>query len=311
MISIVIPNYNGMEHLGVCYDSLRKQTYRDFEIILVDNNSKDDSVEFTEKNYPDIKVLKVNYNSGFAKAVNGGIKISTGEYILLLNNDTECKDDFLTEMISGFKDKDTGSVACKMLNFYKRDNIDDAGDFIKLQGSPYARGHGEQDMGQFDREKFIFGACAGAAIYRKDIFNKIGYFDEDFFAYYEDVDMSFRMQIAGYKCYYNPKAVCYHKRGATTKTMTGFETMLCEKNLVALRLKNYPLMMLLKCFPYFVIVRLKRYYKFLTEHSSSLFFSAVKGYCKGLLEIPKSLRKRKYIQKSRTVSREYLESILK
>lgn len=311
MISIVIPNYNGMEHLETCYNSLSKQTYKDFEIILVDNNSKDDSVKFTEKNYPDIKILKVNYNSGFAKAVNGGIKISIGEFTLLLNNDTECKEDFLEEMLKGFRDKDTGSVACKMINFYDRSIIDDAGDFIKLKGSPYARGHGEQDIGQYDRHKYIFGACAGAAMYKREIFYELGFFDEDFFAYYEDVDMSFRMQIAGYKCYYNPKAVCYHKRGATTKTMTGFETMLCEKNLIAVRLKNYPFLTLLKCSPYFMIVRIKRYYNFLTKHSSSLFMSAVKGYFKGLLEIPKSLRKRKFIQKSRTVSSEYLENILK
>lgn len=300
-----------MEHLESCYNSIRRQTYGDFEIIMVDNNSKDDSVKFTENNYPEIKILKVNYNSGFAKAVNGGIKISSGEYILLLNNDTEIKEDFLEEMMKGFKDEDTGSVACKMLNFYKRNIIDDAGDFIKLKGSPYARGHGEEDIGQYDRQKYIFGACAGAAMYKREMFDKVGLFDEDFFAYYEDVDMSFRMQIAGYKCFYNPMAICYHKRGATTKTMTGFETMLCEKNLVALRIKNYPLLMLLKCIPYFMIVRIKRYYLFLTKHSGSLFFSAVKGYLRGLIELPGSLKKRRYIQNSRKVSREYLESILK
>ncbi|MBK8550805.1 MAG: glycosyltransferase family 2 protein [Ignavibacteria bacterium] len=311
MISIVIPNYNGAEHLKVCFESLRDQTYRDHEIILIDNNSKDDSVKFTEENFPEVRIIKLNYNSGFAKAVNEGIRNSKGEYVLLLNNDTECKNDFLAEMISGFKSIDTGSVACKMLNFYERNMIDDAGDFIKLKGSPYSRGNGQEDKGQFDKEEYIFGACAGAAIYKKEVFEKAGYFDEDFFAYYEDVDMSFRMQSAGYKCFYNPKAICYHKRGATGKSMTGFETMMCEKNLVAVRLKNYPLSMLIKCFPFFMIVRIKRYYLFLTRYSYSLFKSAVKGYFKGLTEIPDSLRKRKAIQRNRIVSPEYLKSILK
>ncbi len=300
-----------MQHLEVCFNSIRNQTFRDYEIILADNDSKDDSLIFTEKNYPEVKILKINYNSGFAKAVNEGIKISKGEYILLLNNDTEIQEDFLTEMMSGFKKEDTGSVACKMLNFYNRKIIDDAGDFIKLNGSPYARGNNIADTGQFDKEEYIFGACAGAAIYKKAVFYKVGFFDEDFFAYYEDVDMSFRMQIAGYKCYYNPKAVCFHKRGATTKSMTGFETMLCEKNLIAVRLKNYPFFTFLRCFPFFIIVRIKRYYLFLMRDSFTRFHFALKGFFKGLLEIPKSLRKRKDIQKSRVVSSEYLKSILK
>lgn len=311
MISVIIPNYNGAQHLKACFHSLRDQTYKEFEIILIDNNSKDDSVKFTEENFPEVRVIKMNYNSGFAKAVNEGIRNSRGEYLLLLNNDTECKIDFLAQMISGFKNPDTGSVACKMLNFYDRTTIDDAGDFIKLRGSPYARGNGEKDEAQYEKKEYIFGACAGAAIYKREVFDKVGYFDEDFFAYYEDVDMSFRMQSAGYKCFYNPEAICYHKRGATTASMTGFETMLCEKNLIAVRLKNYPLSMLIKCIPFFMIVRAKRYYLFLARHSYSIFKSAVIGYLKGLKEIPKSLRKRKAIQRNRIVSTDYLESILK
>ncbi len=315
MVSIIIPNYNGIEHLKICFDSLRNQSDREYKIILVDNDSKDDSVKFTEQNYPEVKILKLNSNTGFAKAVNEGIKYSQqyvkGEFILLLNNDTECDRNFLSEMIKGFKNNDTGIVACKMINFYDRTKIDDAGDFIKRKGSPYARGFEEKDLGQFDKKEYIFGACAGAAMYKQEVFDRIGLFDEDFFAYYEDVDFSFKAQLAGYKCYYNPSAVCYHKRGATTASKIGFQTMLCEKNLVALRIKNYPFSLLLTSFPFFVIVRIKRYYIFLTRYSFSLFMSALKGYFKGLLEVPKSLRKRSMIQKNRKVSIKYLESILK
>ncbi len=311
MISIVIPNYNGLVHLKACFDSLKNQSQKDYIIVLVDNNSSDDSVKFTMQNYPEVKIVKLNYNTGFAKAVNEGIKICDTEFILLLNNDTECDQDFLNEMLSGFKEKDVGSVAGKMLNYFDRKIIDDAGDFIKSRGSPYARGFEEPDNGQYEKEEYIFGACAGAALYRSEIFKKVGYFDEDFFAYYEDVDFSFRMQLAGYKCFYNPRAVCYHKRGATTGSRTGFQTMLCEKNLIALRIKNYPLSTFLKGLPFFMIVRIKRYYLFLTRHSFSLFMSAVKGYLKGLAGIPKSLKKRGEIQRSKKVSTEYIESILK
>ncbi len=311
MISIVIPNYNGAEHLQVCFQSLRNQTYKDYEIILVDNGSKDDSLKFTQENFPEVRIIRLDHNTGFSRAVNEGIMNSNGDYILLLNNDIECSDNFLNEMLSGFKSEDTGSVACKMLNYYDRTFIDNAGDFIKLTGSPYARGNGLKDEGQYESEEYIFGACAGAAIYKKEVFAKAGFFDEDFFAYYEDVDLSFRMQIEGYRCFYNPKAVCFHKRGGTSGSMSGIETMLCEKNLVAVRLKNYPFPMLIKCFPYFMIVRMKRYYIFLTRNSYSLFKYAMKGYIRGLAEIPKSLRKRKVIQKRKTVSNAYLISILK
>ncbi len=311
MISVIIPNFNGLEHLKICYDSLLDQSYKEFKIILVDNNSADDSVNFTANNYPDVKIVRLNSNTGFAKAVNEGIRNSDTDYILLLNNDTECDRNFLQEMINGLKDESTGSVACKMLNYYDRKIIDDAGDFIKSKGSPYARGFGETDKGQYDKEEFIFGACAGAALYRTEVFEKTGYFDEDFFAYYEDVDLSFRMQLAGYKCFYNPKAVCFHKRGATSGSQSGFQTMLCEKNLIALRLKNYPMSLLIKNLPFFAYVRMKRYFIFLTRHSYELFASAVKGYFQGLSEIPKSLKKRKAIQKNVNVSVNYLESILK
>ena len=312
MIYIVIPNWNGKDHLKECYDSLYGQTYKDFVVVLVDNNSSDDSIAFTKAHYPDVKVLQLDTNRGFAGGVNEGIRFSLNfnpEYILLLNNDIECKEDFLAEMLKGFKTEDTGSAACKMLNYYNRMKIDDAGDFIKKKGSPYARGHAEIDQGQYNTEEFIFGPCAGAAIYRSKIFDEIGMFDEDFFAYYEDIDFSFRIQLAGYKCNYNPKAICYHKRGATTEGNLGFQTRLCEKNLVALRLKNYPTGILLRYMPYFFVVRFKRYYGFFQMKSKKVFWSAVKGYFKGLSEIPKSLSKRKAIQKNMKVTPEYIESL--
>ncbi|MBL7129406.1 MAG: glycosyltransferase family 2 protein [Ignavibacteria bacterium] len=315
MVSIIIPNYNGISHLKECFDSLRTQTYKNFKIHLVDNNSSDDSVKFTNENFPEIETVSLDSNTGFAKAVNTGIKYSLKDgkikYIVLLNNDIECDKNFVSELLSGFKTNDTGSVASKMLNYYNRDIIDDAGDFIKKKGSPYARGHSEKDIGQYDKEEFIWGACAGAAIYKREVFNEIGLFDEDFFAYYEDVDFNFRMQLVGYKCYYNPKAVCFHKRGETFKDMTGLETMLCEKNLVALRIKNYPLNILLKWIPYFLVVRIRRYYGFIRNYSYKVFLSAVKGYLKGLTEIPKSLTKRRKIQRQMKVTPDYIENLFK
>ena len=315
MISIVIPNYNGVSHLKECFESLYRQSYKDFNIFLVDNNSSDNSADFTKKNFPEVKIISLDTNTGFAKAVNTGIKHSLEnekiEYIVLLNNDIECDIYFINELLRGFKTKDTGSVACKMLKYSNRDIIDDAGNFIKKKGSPYTRGHNEKDIGQYDTEEFIWGACAGAAIYKRKIFDEVGLFDEDFFAYFEDVDFNFRMQLAGYKCYYYPKAVCYHKRGETFKDKTGLVTMLCEKNLVALRIKNYPLILLLNWIPYFLAVRIRRYYRFLRYYSFKVFWCAVKGYIRGLIEAPKSIMKRFEIQKNKKANNEYIKSLFK
>jgi GT2 family glycosyltransferase len=318
-IAIVIPTYNGLKHLETCFGSLRKQTFNsltnklEVRIILVDNGSSDGSIEFANKNYPEVEIIKLDKNYGFAKAVNEGIKFSLKDEnvkkVLLLNNDIECSDNFLEEMLNGFTEESTGSVACKMMNFYNRELIDDAGDFIKLIGSPYARGHAEKDTGQYDKPEFIFGACAGAAMYRREIFDVIGFLDEDFFAYYEDVDFSFRIQLAGYKCFYNPKAVCYHKRGATSGYTSGWQTMLCERNLIAMRIKNYPVSLYIKLTPLFFVARLKRYYGFLRATWYKVFMSAVTGYLKGLVRIPSSLIKRRKVQKLKKVDNKYIHSI--
>jgi hypothetical protein len=313
MIYIVIPNYNGLEHLETCFNSLSGQSCKDFRIILVDNGSKDNSVKFTKENYSDVIIIEKEFNTGFAAGVNTGIskalEYGDCEYVLLLNNDIECDVNFLDEMKKGFVDGSVGSVACKMMNYYKRNIFDDAGDFIKLIGSPYARGHAEEDKGQYDKSEYIFGACAGAALYRKRVFESIGLFDEDFFAYYEDVDFSLRMQLSGYKCYYNHKAVCYHKRGATSGYASGWQTMLCEKNLISLRIKNYPLSLYIRLTPLFIIGRLKRYYGFLRAKHYKVFFSALKGYVIGLFFIPKSLMKRIKIQKLKKVENKYIYKI--
>lgn len=315
MVSVIIPNFNGIKELETLYVSLSLQTFKDFQVILADNGSSDGSVEFTEKKYPQYKILKLGKNLGFSKAVNAGIKYSLSEinsdYLLLLNNDIELKPDFIERAMKTFSEKkDAGFIAVKMLNFFQRDLIDDTGDFIKAYGgSPLVRGRGEKDTGQYDKPEYVFGACAGAAFYRKELFLNAGMFDEDFFAYLEDVDLSFRFQLAGYKCFYDPEIICYHKRGETTKKFSGWETYYSEKNLVSLRLKNYPAGIYIKYSPLFFLFRVRRFYKFFFHYPPGVFRSAFTGYLKGLSEIPSALRKRKQIQNNKKVSAEYIESM--
>ena len=299
MLSIIIPNYNGLEHLVTCFDSIEAQSYRDYKVILVDNGSSDASVKYTQEKYAGYFTVRLDKNYGFARAINEGIKFSFDktncEFILLLNNDIELHPDFLKTCMETFtRVPEAGFIAVKMLNYYDRTIIDDCGDFIKGNGgSPMARGNDEKDAGQYDKEEFIFGACAGAAFYRKEMFLKTGLFDESFFAYYEDIDFSFRGQMLGYKCYYQPKAVCYHKRGGTISIATeGYQTELCERNLILLRAKNYPFLIYLTYQPFFLAARLKRYIGFMRYHSVILFLRALKGYIRGLLLFPFQLKKR-------------------
>lgn len=316
MINIIIPNYNGLEHLKTCFESIKRQSRKDYKVILVDNNSNDESVNFTKINFPDSTVINLDRNYGFAKAVNEGIRKSLAtnkcQYILLLNNDIELTSNFLETAVRTFERIPEASIiAVKMLNYFKRDEIDDCGDFIKGKGgSPLARGHGEKDTGQYDIEEFIFGACAGAAFYKKEIFETTGLLDEDFFAYYEDIDFSFRTQLKGFKCFYQPKAVCYHKRGGTSSIAThGFQTEMCERNLVLMRIKNYPLIIYLLYQPLFFIARIKRYYSFLVHHSFKIFLRALKGYLRGFGLLPFQLLKRYEIQKSRRVKVSYITGL--
>lgn len=316
MIAIVIPNFNGLEHLKTCYRSIIKQSFKDWKLVLVDNGSTDNSVNYTKKSVPASHIIALNKNTGFAKAVNEGIKYALQsepvDYILLLNNDIELEHDFLQKGIDTFNSKpDASVVAVKMLNYYNREIIDDAGDFIKSNGgSPLARGNGQKDEGQYNKSEYIFGACAGAAFYKREAFEKAGFFDEDFFAYYEDIDFSFRLQLLGYKCFYQPSAVCYHKRGGTSSVAThGFQTEMCERNLILMRIKNYPLSVLILYQPLFFIARLKRYYSFIRYHSFIIFLRAVRGYLRGsalsILQIPKRFK----IQRNKTVSASYIKSL--
>ncbi|MCX7833770.1 MAG: glycosyltransferase family 2 protein [Ignavibacteria bacterium] len=315
MIEVIIPNYNGKDHIKECLDSLRIQTEKNFSITIVDNASEDGSDDIIAKEYPEVNLIRLNKNFGFAKAINYGIKEALKKteikYIILLNNDIKCDRNFIKEMISGFVANDVGSVASKMLNYYDNSIIDAAGDYISWRGLPTARGNGMKDTEKFNKGIFMFSACAGAAAYKREVFEQVGFFDEDFYAYFEDVDFGFRLQLMGYRCYYNPKAICYHKREATFSKWKGLITKLCEKNLLALRLKNYPILLLIIFQPIFFASRCIRYWKFLKNDSFETFKNALLGYFLGLREIPKTIRKRRQIQKLKKISNSELLKILK
>lgn len=253
-VSIVIPNYNGLEYLEVCLESLSRQTFKDFEVIVVDNGSDDGSCEYVKHNFHYVRVIELGHNSGFSKAVNEGIKAAEGKYILLLNNDTEANEYWLEKLYDSIsKDDKIFSCASKMMQYYDRDKVDDAGDWYSILAWAYQRGHGKAGE-RFNKVEEIFSSCAGAAIYRKDKLDEIGYFNENFFAYLEDVDIGYRAKIHGYKNVFCPDAVVYHIGSATSGSKyNSFKVKLSARNNIYLIYKNMPVLQIILNFPFLLL----------------------------------------------------------
>lgn len=204
-VTVIIPNYNGKAYNEKCLDSLRRQSFKDFDIVVVDNASDDGSVEMIEEHYPEVKLIRLSENFGFSRAVNEGIRVSNTEFIILLNNDTEATDTFIEELVHAIDGKEeVFSVAAKMLQMANPDKIDGAGDLYCALGWAFAIGKGRNKK-YYDKERTVFSACAGAAIYRRAIFEIIGYFDEFHFAYLEDVDVGYRAESWGIETFILPK----------------------------------------------------------------------------------------------------------
>jgi Predicted glycosyltransferases len=240
-LSIIIPNFNGKQFLKTCLDSISKQNYSSYDIIIVDNASSDGSVQYISENYPEFALIQNGDNRGFAAAVNQGIMISSSEYIFLLNNDVELEPDCISNLIKCIeKDKNTFAVSSKMVQYTDRNKMDDAGDEYTIFGWTRKVGDGKSpDLYTTERE--TFSACAGAALYRKSILDEIGYFDENFFAYMEDVDISYRARIRGYKCVYCPEAVVYHiGSGTSGSKYNEFKIKSAARNNVYVPYKNMP-----------------------------------------------------------------------
>lgn len=240
-ITIIIPNFNGKQFLKTCLGSISKQNCSSYDIIIVDNASSDGSVEYILENYPEIILVQNKENMGFAAAVNQGIMISSSEYIFLLNNDVELKPNCISNLLKGIeKDENIFAVSSKMVQYNDRSKIDDAGDEYSILGWTRKVGDGKSpDL--YNAERETFSACAGAALYRKSILDEIGYFDENFFAYMEDVDISYRARILGYKCVYCPDAVVYHRGSGTSGSRYNeFKIRLAARNNVYVPYKNMP-----------------------------------------------------------------------
>ncbi|MBO4889563.1 MAG: glycosyltransferase family 2 protein [Lachnospiraceae bacterium] len=251
-VTVIIPNYNGISYLKDCLDSLAAQTMK-ADIIVVDNASEDGSAKIAEE-YEGVRLIPLSQNFGFCRAVNEGIKVTKTKYLILLNNDTKATPTFVEELYKAIDaHDDTFSVASKMLQMNAPDKIDSAGDLYCALGWAFSLGK-DGKSSRYDKESVVFSACGGAAIYRKDLFEEIGYFDELHFTYLEDVDVGYRARIMGYVNRYTPKAVVYHAgSGSTGGRYNPFKVRLASRNSWYVIYKNMPALQILINLPFFII----------------------------------------------------------
>ena len=245
-VTIIIPNYNGYRFMDPCLSSLKKQTFKDFRTLIVDNASADGSVEYVREHYPEIDLITLDKNYGFSRAVNIGIRHSRTPYVILLNNDTTVDPYYIEEMVKAIEQSPRiFSVSSKMIQMYHPELIDSAGDLYTLTGWGVCRGVG-RPISNYSKSDEVFSACAGVAIYRRQVFKKIGLFDEKHFAYLEDIDVGYRAKIFGYRNMYCPTALVYHVGSGTSGSKyNSFKVKFSARNNVYLNYKNMPLLQLL------------------------------------------------------------------
>ncbi len=308
-VSVIIPNWNGMKFIGMCLDSLNQSDFHSYEVIVIDNGSVDGSLEMIEKNYPLVRLIKNPENMGFAVACNQGIKAAKGEYISLLNNDIEVESNWLTKLYEGMeRHPECGMGTTKMMFLDQRDVFYNTGDLFHAWSAGGGRGQGEKDIGQYEEEDYVFGACAGAGIYRRDFFEKVGIFDEDFFIFAEDVDINMRGQLQGFKCVYLPKAKVYHIGTATIGLYSDRYIYLCKRNDIFVLIRNYSLKLYFKYLWTIMTHQLNDIKYFTYRGQGVVLFKSKIDVFKMLIPM---LIRRFSIQKSRTVTDEKIDRLIK
>jgi GT2 family glycosyltransferase len=302
-ISVTIPTYDGRELLDVVLPSiLAQQVGGGLEIVVVDDGSTDGTSQHLAASWPRVRVV-VQPNAGVSAAMNRCLTEAGGEYIALLNNDVELAPGFL-ELLAAELDArpEAGSACGKMLDYADRDVIDGAGDVMRWSGACWRRGHGERDRGQYDRREAVISACGGAAMYRRRAVQEVGPFDADFVAYLEDVDWGVRAQLRGWTCRYVPEARCFHLGSATTgrPELSYRHALLLRRNGVLLTLKTFPASALVVHLPKIVAFNLGW---FAGSVRDGLGRAHLAAWGQALRMLPATLRKRRAIQRRRTVGR--------
>lgn len=305
-VALIVPNGDGRHLLAACLAALRRQTFRDFRALVVDNDSTDGSVEYVRAEFPEVDVLPLGYNGVFAGTVNAGIRATTSEIVVLLNNDTEAEPDWLAELVGALdRERTAGAATAKLLLFDRRDTLHSAGDFYGLDGMPGNRGVWTRDDGRYDGDHFVFGASGAAAAYRRSALDDVGLLDESLGAYCEDVDLNLRLRLAGYEIVFAPRARVYHRLSATGGgPLASFYT---GRNFLTVVAKDLPTPILRRHWPKIVRRQLLMTVHSLGHAREPAARAKLRGQLAGLAGLPRALIRRREVERRTRIPPEQLE----
>jgi GT2 family glycosyltransferase len=308
-LTVAIPNYNGRDLLEQMLPTLAAQTFAPFETLIVDDGSTDDSCEWLCASWPQVRLVEHGRNRGITAALNTCLAEARSELVALLNNDLELDPGFLAELVRALKEHPrAGSASGKLIDYHRRELLDGAGDVLLWRGNGHRRGHGEPDLGQYDRPQAIFGACAGAALYRRAALEEVGPFDESFEAYFEDVDWSLRAQLAGWECRYAPHAIAYHMGSATVGAGLGdFTRYHLWRNGPWVLAKGLPLSLVARHAHQLVLGQAINLAVAVRDRKLAIWWRALRDCLRGM---PAVLRKRRALQRARRRSPAELAALI-
>ena len=303
-ISIIVVNYNGINFLGDFFSSLEEQTYRNFEVIFVDNNSTDSSISFVSTNYPWVKIIKSRENSGFAGGNNLGYKYSSGGIVVLLNNDIVLPRTYLNDFIKAFEDEEVSIAQSKIILLNEKNKLDSCGSLWTSTTLLYHIGCGRNpDNANFNKKMLLFSVKGASMAVRRSVIEDIGLFDEKAWCYYEESDFCHRAWVAGYKSWYYPDAYCYHANGGTSKAFNSSSIQFHNfKNRLSSYVKNFELLTLLTVAPSFIIFCLSICAIWLIQGKLSLISSVFSAIGWNVKNLRPNLAERKKIQSARKLS---------
>ncbi len=305
LISIIIVNWNGVKWLQKCFDSLALQTHKHFEVIFVDNASTDDSVEFVQKKYPWVGVVKNDTNAGFAGGNILGLKHAKGNYILLLNNDVWVTEHYLEEFMKAFEEiPSAASIQSKIILMNDTERLDVCGSYWTDSCFLYHYGFGQyQGLEKYNKPMPFFSNKGSSMMIKKEMIDRVGFFDEDFWSYYEETDLCNRIWLAGGECWYWPKAVMYHAMGGTSlKFDNSFIQFHNFKNKLLSFLKNYEIITLLTVAPGFLLLNVPLSFFWLMQGKWRHFLALYKAIGWNVVYLGTTLKKRKLVQALRKKS---------
>lgn len=310
-VSVIVVTYNAEATIHETISSLQRQSYGDYEIIVVDNNSQDKTSQILKELLPEnttnSKIVYNEENTGFAEGNVAGLKHAGGEYIALLNADAVAEPLWLESLVEAMDLQNEAGICASRIISFGSSVIDSAGDEFSKALQGFKRGEGEAP-GLYNTREYVFGACACAALYRRKMFEEVGFFDEDFFLIHEDTDLNFRAQLAGWKVMYVPEAVVYHKVRSSIGNMSDIGVYYTIRNRDLVRMKDVPTSVLLRCLPEFVMGVIAEFVYFVLKYRKMrLYVRAKKDAIKML---PGMMKKRSLILKRRKVSNDYLTGIM-